>query len=124
MEQKKTVNVLWVSRHNMTPEQYGDLERIAGGKVQLHQYDATVRNAEDLRESIASADIIAVVLPVDIMSQVLKMAGTKPVIQSVNERVPTGQAKVLDNGKTENEYRFVHAYWEQMLKIEIETKRL
>ena len=65
--------VLWVSRHEMTPAQRSDLERIMGGPVTLLPWRDTVRSAEELRPVLETADAAAVVLPLELLGEVLRL---------------------------------------------------
>lgn len=116
--------VLWVSRHEMTPEQKADLERIMGGDVALSAVRDTVRDVESLRPALAKVDAAAVVLPPDMLQQLLPLAGKKPVLRAVSGRVPTGRTITLQDGRQESEFAFVHKCWEQILSVEIRTRRL
>ena len=73
--------VLWFSRHEMTPEQ-----RAALGDVEVTQINRTVNSAYELQEDINDSDIIAIVAPINLQQQFLKIAGNKPVIMAVNDR--------------------------------------
>ena len=99
--------VLWVSRHIMSEEQLAAL-----GEVTINQVDRTLNSAFELQEEIAEADIIAIVAPINLQQQFLKLAGNKPVIMAVNDRqlVPDpegGESKVV--------FKFVK--WIQLKKI-------
>ena len=56
-------NVLWVSRHEMTKQQFSDLQRVMGDEVVLECWKDTVRKAEELVPAMEQADAVAVVLP-------------------------------------------------------------
>ena len=114
------MTVLWISRHNMTPEQLADLERIMGGPVCLRLWQDTVTDIADLVPAVREADAVAAVLPPELLAELLRMAGGKPVLVAVSERVPTGRAAA--NG--EPEFAFVHRCWRQLLRLEIETRAL
>ena len=111
--------VLWVSRHEMTDAQFADLERGMGDRVELICQKDTIRNAKELLPQIQLADAVAVVLPLHLLAEVLSLAGGKPVLQAVAERV---LADTLEDGRKEKGVRFIHKHWEQVLKVEIETR--
>lgn len=117
-------HVLWVSRHEMTPTQRSDLERIMGGPVKLFPWQETVRCAEELRPALAVCDAAAVVLPLELLEQVLHLADGKPVLQAVSERHATGRTVPTPDGREEPEFAFVHAGWRQVLRLELETRTL
>ena len=116
--------VFWISRHTMTPEQISDLERITNGTVVVNQYKDTVNSVSSLVDDINDSDIIAAVLPVDKMAELISLAGDKPVLRANSKRVATGKMYTNANGDAEEEFQFVHDYWEQMIKIEIVSKKL
>lgn len=117
-------HILWVSRHQMTTTQLADLERIMGDTVELEIWPDTVQAVEELLPLLDRADAAAVVLPVELLAQLWKLADGKPILQAVSERVPTGRVRQLDNGSCEPEFSFVHKGWQQILRIEVETQML
>ena len=116
--------VLWVSRHEMTPCQFADLERVLGGPVELVHWKDTVRSPEDLREALQDVDAAAVVLPPELLGEILRMASGKPVLRSVAGREKSGRTLTLPDGRQEAEFIFVHKGWEQILKADFQTRRL
>ena len=70
--------VLWFSRHEMTLEQ-----RAALGDVEIIQINKTVQSAYELQDEIN--DIIAIVAPINLQQQFIKLANGKPVIMAVND---------------------------------------
>ena len=116
--------VLWISRHEMTPEQRADLERALGDSVTLSVWADTVEDLSALRPAVAAADVVAAVLPANLLSGLLDMAGDKPVLRSVSRRVDAGRVRTLPDGRTEREFAYVHLYWEQVLCLRVETRRL
>lgn len=117
-------NVLWVSRHEMTESQLRDLTRVMGDAVRLLSYTATVKDIAVLAPLLEQADAAAVVLPVELLAGLMRLAGDKPVLQAVSGRRFTGRTVTLPNGKTEPETAFEHLYWQQIVKLELETRRL
>lgn len=116
--------VLWISRHEMTTAQLSDLERIMGGTVKLLCWKENVRNVTELMPLIEQADAIAAVLPLQMQANLLKVAEGKPVLQSVAERVLSETERTLEDGRKEREVQFVHKRWEQLLRIDVQTKVL
>ena len=100
--------VLWFSRHEMSAEQLAAL-----GDVEINQINRSINSAYELEDEIKAADIIAIVAPINLQQQFLKIAGDKPVIMAVNDRrlipQPDGEDKV--------EFHFVK--WEQLDEIVI-----
>ena len=116
--------VLWVSRHEMTGAQLADLERIMGGPVRLLPWRDTVRDVSALVPTVEQADAVAAVLPPELMARLLRLAEGKPVLQAVSRRLPTGRTRATPQGGQEPEFVFVHDCWQQVLRLEIETKVL
>lgn len=116
--------VLWVSRHDMTPEQLADLERIAGGPVRLLRWTETVRDVAELEPLVRQADMVAAVLPLELMARLADMTAGAPLLQSVAERTPTGRTYTAPDGRTEREFAFRHRAWQQIERIDIWTKIL
>lgn len=115
--------VLWISRHNMTPDQLDDLERIMNGPVCLRPWRDTVTDAASLALAVREADAVAAVLPPELLAELLRLAEGKPVFTAVSERVPTGQTVKGPSGP-EPEFAFVHRCWRQLLRLEIEMRTL
>lgn len=115
--------VLWISRHEMTPPQRADLERVMGGPVELLIWSDTVRDIAVLAPAIRQADAVAAVLPPELLGRLLEMAGGKPVLRAVSRREATGRVISLPDGRNEPEFAFVHDGWEQILRVEIQTRR-
>ena len=117
--------VLWLSRHTMTEEQMADLTRIYG-EIKVKTFDKTVSGWKDVVEAGADCDILAVVLPPAILADLTNPRNNaKPVIRAKANRVPTG--KIIINpatGKEEAEYRFEHAGWERVIKVEVVVEAL
>ena len=117
--------VLWLSRHNMTPEQIADLTRIYG-EIEVKTFDKAVSGWKDVVEAGADCDILAVVLPPAILADLTNPRNNaKPVIRAKANRVPTGKTIINPaTGKEEAEYRFEHAGWERVVKIEVVVEAL
>ncbi len=116
--------VLWISRHQMTEAQFKDLERALGDEVSLLNWTETVTELAALRPWLEQADVVAAVLPPELFSQLLQAARHKPVLQAAAKRVPTGRVYRNANGAAEAEFRFVHAGWQQILKLDMQVKAL
>lgn len=117
-------NVLWISRHEMTGEQRADLERALGGPVELTVWRDTVTDLSALCPAVETADAVAAVLPLDLLAGLLDLAGGKMVLRAVTRRVPTDTFRILPDGRREREYIYEHQYWEQVLRLRVETRRL
>lgn len=110
--------VLWFSRHNMTADQLTDLNRIFG-EVEVNQLSKTIETAFELKAEVESADIVAIVAPINLQQQFLKLAGLKPVITATSERIVT---KDENGGEDKVEFKFKN--WLQIKKIEVITEVL
>ena len=120
--------ILWLSRHNMTGEQYADLKRIYGnyGKIEIKQVSKTVNGWQDVVDLGYDCDVLAVVLPISILADLTNPRNNrKPVIRAKSNRVPTGKS-VLNpaTGKEEEEYLFEHVGWEQIESVVLSVKEL
>lgn len=116
--------ILWVSRHPMTKLQIEDLKRIYG-EFELKKMDTTVNNVSEIIEAGADCEILAVVLPPNLLAELVNpRINEKPVIRSISDRVYSGEYINPDTGKLETKYNFVHKSWEKILKIEIVTEKL
>ena len=104
-----TKKVLWFSRHNMTPEQ-----KAALGDCEIVQVNKTINSAFELKNEIDACDIIAIVAPINLQQQFLQLAGEKPVIMAVNNRILVPQ----EDG-TEDKVSFQFVKWERLIEIKI-----
>lgn len=105
--------VLWFSRHTMTADQQSAL----GTVREIVQCDGTISSAWELADEIKDCDIIAIVAPINLQAQFLKIAGDKPVIMALSERVITP-----DPEGGESKVEFVFQKWERLIKIEVEKE--
>ena len=119
-------SVLWFSRHNMTEDQIDDLKRIFGSDVTIHHVSANAASWKDVVEAGANDDVLAVVLPPALLADLTNpLNNQKPVIRAIANRVATGKQVVNPaTGKLEDEFKFEHAGWERVIKIEVVTERL
>ena len=119
-------SVLWFSRHNMTEDQIDDLKRIFGSDVTIRHVSANAASFKDVLEAGKDDDVLAVVLPPALLADITNPRNnTKPVIRAIANRVPTGKQVINPaTGKLEDEFKFEHAGWERVLKIEVVTERL
>ena len=116
--------ILWLSRHSLTADQIADLTRIYGD-VEVKPYDATVSSWKDVAQIGKDCDILAVVLPAILADLVNPRNNVKPVIRAKANRIATGNTVVNPaTGKEEAEYRFEHAGWERIIKIEVVVEAL
>lgn len=103
--------ILWFSRHEMTAEQLGALERKFPDGISINK---TVDSARELQNDIDDADVIAIVAPIGLQAEFLRLAGDKPVITALTDRVLVQQP----NGEEDKvEFRFVK--WERLEGITV-----
>lgn len=112
--------ILWISRHVMTNEQTEGLRKLYG-EFEVENYDGTVENIEQLKEQIERCDVIAAVLSALLLSELVKMADGKPVLQAVSGRVRPGKKVQVRDGVFEEAYEFRHLYWQEIKKMEMEV---
>ena len=119
-------SVLWFSRHNMTEDQINDLKRIFGSDITIHHVSPNASSVRDVLEAGKDDDVLAVVLPPALLADLTNPRNNvKPVIRAIANRVPTGQQVINPaTGKLEDEFKFEHAGWERVIKIEVVTERL
>lgn len=120
------MRVLWFSRHTMTQDQLDDLRRIYGKDLEVKQVSSTAVSYKDILTVGDDCDVLAVVLPPAILADLTNPRNNqKPVIRAIANRVPTGN-KITNpaTGKLEDEFKFEHAGWERVIKIEVVTERL
>jgi hypothetical protein len=120
--------ILWLSRHEMTQEQYADLTDIFGSDIEVKEYKESVNSAADVLKIGEDCDVLAVVLPPAMLADLTNPrinTAHKPVIRAVADRVETDIVAINPaTGKEERQFKFVHRAWEQVLKIEVVTKTL
>ena len=103
-----TKKVLWFSRHEMSAEQLAAL-----GDVEVTQVNRSISSAYELEEEINNSDIIAIVAPINLQQQFLKLAEGKPVIMAVNDR------RLIPQPEGEDKVEFHFVKWEQLDEIVI-----
>ena len=122
---KKITRVLWFSRHNLTDDQLADLKRIFG-EVAINHVTDNAATVDDILEAGKEDDVLAVVLPPALLAQLTNpRINQKPVIRAIANREATGNMVINPaTGKEEPEFKFVHAGWEKVIKVEVITERL
>ena len=100
--------VLWFSRHTMTEEQLAAL----GNDVEIINVNKTISSAYEIADEINECDVIAIVAPINLQQQFLKLAAGKPVIMAVNDRVLVQQP---DGSEDKVEFHFIK--WERLLML-------
>ena len=90
-------------------------QRRALGDVEIVQVNRTINSAFELKDEIDAADIIAIVAPIGLQAEFLRLAGDKPVIVAVNDRVLVPS----EDGTNEDKVEFHFVKWERLIKIEV-----
>ncbi len=111
------MKVLWFSRHEMTESQKEALQKACNEEIEVQQINKTINSAYEIQDDIEKNDIIAIVAPINLQQQFLKLAGEKPVIMAVNDRVLIPQP----DGK-EDKVGFNFVKWEKLLSISIKKE--
>ena len=111
-------DVLWFSRHDMTEEQIDALVDIYG-PIQIHQINKTVKSASELENEIKNSDVVAVVAPIELQAEFLKVADGIPVISCRNKRI-----LIQNQEGTETKVEFAFNGWYKIEKIDIVTRDL
>lgn len=105
--------ILWISRHTLTPQQLTSLETFCGGPFRLTLWQESVEQPGLLRSAIEQADVIAAVLPVHLLAAVVEMAGSKPVLVEIANRK-------LVPGDGEPSVVFSHGGWHRVARLDVE----
>lgn len=119
---EKTIKVLWFSRHTMTDAQHAALfigiarhfhNDLQETGVIITQVSETINNASEIQD-LDEYDVYAIVAPIALQQQFLRIAGEKPVIIAKSNRVIT---KNPEGG--EDKISFVFDKWERIKRIEV-----
>ena len=95
---------IWFSRHDLTEKQKEGLKRILkSDKVEVKVVNKTVQSAREIVEEITDEKLIAVVLPVGLLSELKKLVSDDIIIA-----VPRNK-RVRENS---GEFVFVYDGWE------------
>ena len=117
----KDIKILWFSRHNMTDDQQQALFRSVAKHFQndlsrtgviITQISETINNVSEI-EGIGDFDVFAIVAPIALQQQFLRIAGSRPVIMAKSDRV------IQKTTEGEDKISFVFNKWERIKKIEV-----
>ena len=118
---QEVIKVLWFSRHTMTREQETALfigiakhlkSDLRATAVIITQISETINSTSEI-EGVDEYDIYAIVAPITLQQQFLKIAGNKPVIMAKSDRV------IQKTPEGEDKISFVFNKWERLKKIEV-----
>lgn len=108
----------------MTFAQRKDLERVLDEPIEILPWKDTVKNISELIPLLRRADVTAVVLPPELIAELLPLMGEKPVLRAVSARRPSGYTLTLPDGRQEQQFDFVHLRWERIVECRIVTEAL
>lgn len=91
-----TTNILWISRHSVTKEQYDELE-LAFGKINIIPRNITISHPRKIKELMAECNCqeVVAVLPLSMIAQ-LPSTGITP-IRAVMTRKMNSKGEVVYN---------------------------
>ena len=108
--------IVWFSRHPATEKQREELRE--KGFTNIIRVNATAESGSDAWEKCVAAvdgktpDAIMAVLPIPLLSELLRVAGDTPVIRAVMNRT------VHEDGSA----TFTHDHFERVLKVKVVTE--
>ena len=105
--------ILWFSRHAMTLDQ----EKALGDDIEIMQVSKTIQHATEVIDEINECDVIAIVAPIGLQMEFLKLAGNKPVIMAISER-----EIIKSESGEEDKIVFKFVKWERLIRIEVEKE--
>ena len=120
--------ILWFSRHTMTSEQSSALEsklsditilQVNGSPANVHvPFEGEVNGVKtqllSVKDVAKDCDILAIVCPINMQEQFLRIAEGRPVIIAQTKR----ELVKSDDG-SEDKVNFIFNGWKQLKKIEI-----
>ncbi len=118
---KENIKILWFSRHIMTDDQHDALfigiarhfhNDLQDTGVIITQISETINNVSEIQD-LDGYDVYAIVAPIALQQQFLKVAGEKPVIMAKSDRV------IVKTPEEEDKVSFVFNKWERIKKIEV-----
>lgn len=99
-----TKNVIWFSRHDLTKEQIEGLKKILKVEdVSVKTINKTVQSAEEIKSEITDESLVAVVLPVNLLSELKRVLPENIIIA-----IPRNKRVKDESG----EFKFVYDGWE------------
>lgn len=117
----ETIKILWFSRHKMTDEQeqalFTGIARHFNNDLQetgviITQISETINSVFEI-EDINEYDVYAIVGPIALQQQFLRVAGSKPVIMAKSDRI------ITKTPEEDDKISFVFNKWERIKKIEV-----
>lgn len=109
-----TKNVIWFSRHELTEEQVNGLKKILKTeKVKVKTVNKTIQSAEEIKSEISDEVLVAVVLPVNLLSELKRI-----LPESIIIAIPRNKRIKDESG----EFKFVYDGWEIVKKCIYESE--
>lgn len=111
-----TKNVIWFSRHELTEEQVNGLKKILKTekvKVKVKTVNKTIQSAEEIKSEISDEVLVAVVLPVNLLSELKRI-----LPESIIIAIPRNK-RVKDESE---KFKFVYDGWEIVKKCIYESE--
>lgn len=105
--------ILWISRHVLSDDQRAGLERLCGGSFELIWWKETVEDLADLMPAAEAADVIAAVLPIQLLAGLVERFPGKPILIDLARRT------LVPTGGPEAETRFAHGGWQRIRRLEL-----
>lgn len=109
--------ILWFARHNMTEEQENALKKKFPEGIEINQVNKTIATAKEIETEINENDVIAIVAPIGLQAEFLRLAGDKPVITALAERI-----LIIQKNGEEDKTEFKFVKWEKINKIVVEKE--
>ena len=111
------MRIYWVSRHRPLPSQIRELERLAGGQLEVVQDPNPFANAEEIKARFErnGCDDLVVVAPLSVFQRLVEL-GLRPLYAEM-EKVPPEEAEVFAGGRG---YRFRRFRRVRRLALEFE----
>lgn len=109
--------ILWLSRHDLTPDQMEGLKKIYGQDLTVDHWKDHIDTIDDILPSIEKADAVAAVLPMELLADLVKVCRTsgKDVLVAKAKWAPVPNP---DGG--EPKFAFIHDGWQRVGRLELE----
>ena len=107
-------NVLWFSRHELTAEQIEGLKKVLNTQsIEVKTVNKTIQSAQEIKDEVTDEVLVAVVLPVGLLSEL------KAIMPDVLIALPKNKR---DRDEVAGEFKFVYDGWEIVKKCVYESE--
>ena len=97
-------NVIWFSRHDLTEEQIKGLKKVLKTEnIKVKTINKTIQSAEEIKSEIIDEVLVAVVLPVNLLSELKSILPENIIIA-----IPRNKRIREESG----EFKFIYDGWE------------